>query len=195
MDRNRLYEIRKQLEQDLPEDRYQHTLGVEFTAACLAMRYGADVYKAELAGLLHDCAKMYSGQELIRLCAEAGVELTEGEKAAPKVLHAVYGPVLAKQRYGVDDVEILSAIRWHTTGRENMALLDKIIYTADFIEPCREMITILPEIRSLAFKDLTYAVFRIAEETIPYVKMRGLPIDSHTQGCYNWLKENGFHDR
>ena len=185
-DRDRLYEIREELKKCLSSERYQHTLGVEFTAAALAMRYGADVYKAELAGLLHDCAKEYSNEVLVERCGK--------DAGTPKTLHAVYGPVVAKEKYGIDDAEILSSIRWHTTGKADMALLDKIIYVADFIEPCREMITILPEIRKLAFQDLTFAVYRIAQETIPYVKMRNLPIDEHTFDCYNWLKENGKHD-
>lgn len=185
MERETLYKIREKLKCSLDDARYQHTLGVEFTASCLAMRYGADVYKAELAGLLHDCAKAIPKDKLIELC---------GDEGTPNTLHAVYAPVLAREEYGIDDVEVFSAIRWHTTGKANMALLDKIIYVADFIEPCREMITILPSIRQIAFEDLTYAVYRIAEETIPYVEMRNLPMDKHTIECYEYLKENGIHD-
>lgn len=187
MDRELIYKIREQLKGVLDEERYQHTLGVEFTAAALAMRYGADVYKAELAGLLHDCAKCYRGEEL--------AVIANGEKGTAKTLHAVCAPIVAKKIYGIDDVEILSAIRWHTTGKANMALLDKIVFVADFIEPCREMITILPEMRRLAFEDLTYTVYRITEETIPYVKMRNLPMDEHTLECEAFLKENGIHDK
>jgi len=187
MDRTPLYNIREELKVCLSEHRYQHTLGVEFTAACLAMRFGADVYKAELAGLLHDCAKEFSKAEL--------AEMVSGEEYTPNTLHAVCAPVIAQEKYGIHDVEILSAIRWHTTGKANMALLDKIIFVADFIEPCRDMITILPEIRDVAFEDLTYAVYRIAAETIPYVEMRNLPMDPHTVECYEYLKENGIHDK
>ena len=186
MERETLYKIREQLKRELDPERYQHTLGVEFTAAALAMRFGADVYKAELAGLLHDCAKCIPTEKLIELC---------GDEGTPKTLHAVWGPVVAKEKYGIDDVEILSAIRWHTTGKANMAILDKIVYVADFIEPCRDMISILPSIRKIAFEDLTYALFRITEETIPYVEMRKLPMDKHTIECYNYLKENGIHDK
>ena len=185
MERETIYEIREKLRYRLDEKRFEHTLGVEFTAAALAMRFGADVYKAELAGLLHDCAKCVPKAKMMEAI---------GEDVAPNILHAAYGPVVAKEEYGIDDVEILSAIRWHTTGKANMALLDKIIFVADFIEPCRDMITILPSIRKVAFEDLTYAVYRIAEETIPYVEMRNLPMDKHTLECYEYLKENGIHD-
>lgn len=189
MDRELIYKIREQLKAVLDEERYQHTLGVEFTSAALAMRYGADVYKAELAGLLHDCAKCYPGEEL------AVIAKDEVSTSTAKTLHAVCAPIIAQKVYGIDDIEILSAIRWHTTGKADMALLDKIVFVADFIEPCREMITILPEIRRIAFEDLTYAVYKITEETIPYVKMRNLPMDPHTLECEAFLKENGIHDR
>lgn len=187
MERETIYRIREQLKNCLSEERYQHTLGVEFTASCLAMRYGADVYKAELAGLLHDCAKEYSQDEL--------KEMAGDEYGTAKTLHAVCAPAVAEKKYGITDPEILSSIRWHTTGKANMALLDKIIFVADFIEPCRDMITILPEMRRLAFEDLTYTVYRISEETIPYVLMRHLPMDKNTVECFEWLKENGIHDR
>ena len=187
MEREVIYTIRKQLKKALTEHRYQHTLGVEYTAACLAMRYGADIGKAELAGLLHDCAKEYTNEEL-RV-------MSRGEYGTDKTLHAVCAPIVAENKYGISDTEILSSIRWHTTGKANMALLDKIIFVADFIEPCRKMITILPEIRRIAFEDLTYAVFRISEETIPYLKMMDYPMDNNTVECYEWLKENGIHDR
>ena len=184
MERELIYNIREQLKSNLSEHRYQHTLGVEYTAAALAMRYGADIYKAELAGLLHDCAKEYSNDVLQDLCGKSDV---------PKTLHAVYGPVLAKEKYGINDAEILASIRWHTTGKANMTLLEKIIYVADFIEPSRKMITILPEMRRLAFVDLTYTVYRISEETISYLKMTETVPDKATEECFQWLKENGIH--
>lgn len=187
MERELIYRIRKELKSCLTEKRYEHVLGVEFTASCLAMRFGADVYKAELAGLLHDCAKEFSDEEL--------AAMADGEEGTEKTMHAVCAPIVAKNKYGIEDIEILSAIRWHTTGKANMALLDKIIFVADFIEPCREMITILPEIRRIAFDDLTYAVYRISEETIPFIEMRKLPMDVHTIECFEYLKENGIHDK
>ena len=187
MERKAIFELRDQIKNNLSDSRYEHTLGVEYTAACLAMRYGADILKAEIAGLLHDCAKEFSLEELRTMAGD--------EYGTDKTLHAVCAPIVAERKYGITDTEILSAIRWHTTGTANMALLDKIIFVADFIEPAREMITILPSIRQIAFEDLTYAVYRISEETIPYIKMMNLPMDKNTVECYEWLKENGIHDR
>jgi len=187
MEREALYNIRSKLEECLSPERFQHVLGVQYTAACLAMKFGADIQKAELAGLIHDCAKEYSKDELAVMAGD--------EISTPNTLHSVCAPIVAREKYGITDVEILSAIRWHTTGKANMALLDKIIFVADFIEPCREKITILPSIRKIAFEDLTYAVYRITEETIPFVEMRNLPMDPHTIECFEYLKENGIHDK
>ena len=129
--------LKKKLSRNLSERRYEHTLGVAYTAACLAMRFGADPLKAEIAGLLHDCAKEFSEKELLKLGEKYGYHFEDYELEAPQVLHAVIGPYIAKDKYGVDDPEILSAIRWHTTGRGDMTLLEKIVFTADYIEPNR----------------------------------------------------------
>ncbi|MDO4939976.1 MAG: bis(5'-nucleosyl)-tetraphosphatase (symmetrical) YqeK [Lachnospiraceae bacterium] len=187
MERETIHSLRKQLKKNLSKHRYEHTLGVAYTAACLAMRYGADIYKAEVAGLLHDCAKEYTTEELRKMAGD--------DYVSEKTLHAVCAPIVAEEKYGIKDQEILSAVRWHTTGKANMALLDKIIFVADFIEPARKMITILPDIRRLAFEDLTYSVYKISKETIPYILMMKLPMDKNTVECYEWLKENGIHDK
>ncbi len=174
MDRAHLYGIREKLRQELPEKRYQHSIGVEFTAAALAMRYEADVEKAELAGLIHDCAKIIHDET--------------------KVAHAEYAPEIARAMYGVQDPEVLEAIRWHTTGKADMTVLEKIVYVADFIEPCREYFPELPVARKMAFVDLTATVYYIAERTIRFLEEQGRDIDSKTRECLEYLKENGNHD-
>ncbi len=173
-DRTELYRIREKLAQELPEKRYQHSLGVEFTAAALAMRYGADIQKAELAGLIHDCAKIIHNET--------------------KVSHAEYAPEVAQTVYNVHDPEVLSAIRWHTTGKADMTVLEKIVYVADFIEPCRRNFPELPEARRMAFVDLTATVYYIAERTIRYLEEQGRDIDPYTRECVKYLKENKAHD-
>ena len=187
--------LKKKLSRNLSERRYEHTLGVAYTAACLAMRFGADPLKAEIAGLLHDCAKEFSEKELLKLGEKYGYHFEDYELEAPQVMHAVIGPYIAKDKYGVDDPEILSAIRWHTTGRGDMTLLEKIVFTADYIEPNRFKASNLPEIRTLAFSDLSYCVYRISEDTLSYLRTRGIPVDPMTGECYQWLKENGNHDK
>ena len=164
--------IRRILSEKLDPGRYEHTLGVSFTCAALAMAYGQDIDKAEMAGLLHDCAKRYPDSVLIEKCKKNGVRLTEGELNSPAVVHAKYGRYLAVKKYGITDEDILNAISYHTTGREGMSMLEKIVYVADYIEPRRYTASDLPEIRRLAFKDLDLCMYRILEGTVGYLKAK-----------------------
>lgn len=115
---------------DLPEKRFRHTCGVMIEAARLAERWGADPEKARLAALLHDCAKYLPHEELLRL--------SDGEPDVPPVLHAFAGAAVARTVYGVDDADVLQAIRLHSTGDADMTLLDKLVYLADLTEPGRD---------------------------------------------------------
>mgnify|MGYP004567336233 FL=1 len=127
------------LKATLRPKRFRHTLGVAYTAANLAAVHNADEDKALLAGLLHDCAKFYETEEQITLCEKAGIPLTETERLNPALIHGKLGAFYAETKYQVDDEEILSAIRYHTTGHPDMTVLEKIIYLADYIEPGRSM--------------------------------------------------------
>lgn len=120
--------IKAGLKKKLTPARFEHTLGVAYTAASLAMRYNEDMEKAYLAGLLHDCAKYYSGEKLIEKCLKNNIEVTEAEMESPEsLLHAKFGAFLAHNKYDVDDEVICHAIKCHTTGCENMSLFDMII--------------------------------------------------------------------
>ena len=120
--------IRKKLKDSLSKSRFEHTLGVEFTAASMAMKFGADIDRTELAGLLHDCAKCIDDEEKLEECKKYNVQLTTIEKRNPFLIHSKLGAVYAREKYGVDDEEVLSAIRCHTTGKPDMTLLEKIIF-------------------------------------------------------------------
>jgi predicted HD superfamily hydrolase involved in NAD metabolism len=181
-------DIRAMLKNKLSEKRYEHTLGVEYTAAALAMRYGADMKKARLAGLLHDCAKYFPGEKLIAKCKKHQLPVNEYEQAFPELLHAKVGACLAQAKYGVTDEEILSAITWHTTGRPEMTQLDKIIYIADYIEPNRDKAPNLAEIRALAFQDLDTCLAAILSHTLSYLKEKGSVIDPTTFATYEYYK-------
>ena len=109
-------EIKKKLKKSLDKQRYQHTLGVMYTAGCLAMANGYPIEKAMLAGLLHDCAKCLSTEKKIGLCVKKNIDITEVEISNPGLLHAKAGMVLAEEEYGIKDAQILHAIRVHTTG-------------------------------------------------------------------------------
>lgn len=179
-------EIKKDLIQRLKRHRYEHTLGVEYTAACLAMRYGADIEAADMAGLLHDCAKCFSSKEKLRLCESRDIPISEFERQNPELLHAKLGAGIAAERYGICDQEILSAITWHTTGRPGMTLLEKIIFISDYIEPNRYKADNLDQIRTLAFQDLDQCLLRILSDTVEYLATRNFVTDPMTQKTWEY---------
>lgn len=184
-----IFSIREKLKASLKPGRYEHSLSVSFTCMALAMRYGYDLDKAELAGLLHDCAKCYDNNSIIAACRNSGMELTEGELQAPSIIHSRLGARMAEEKFGVNDPEILSAIACHTTGKPDMSLLDKILYIADYIEPRRYKIKDLPAIRRMAFEDLDQALFQIMEGTLRYLKESGTYADIMTQNAYHYYKK------
>ena len=133
---DRLVELTRAMRDTLKPHRFQHVLGVERTAVQLAENLGTDGQKARLAALLHDCAKCLPLEEQAALAKRDGSSLVLGE--ADQLLHAPAGAALARERYGVEDAEVLEAIRFHTTGAEDMTLLDEIVWAADLIEPGRD---------------------------------------------------------
>lgn len=173
----------------LSPDRFAHTLGVMYTAESLALCYGADPKKAAVAGLLHDCAKCIPNAEKLRLCKKYGIEISEAELKNPSLLHAKLGAFLAKEWYGIEDAEILSAIRWHTTGKPEMSLLETIIYMADYIEPHRKKAPNLKELRRLSFENLEEALYLVLEGTLHYLKDSPETVDPMTRECYEFYKQ------
>ncbi len=178
--------IRKALEKELDAKRYEHTLGVEYTAAALAMRYGVSIKDAQMAGLLHDCAKGLSEEKLLNLCEKHNISINETERRNPALLHAKAGSFLAMEEYGVNDPEIVQAILNHTTGRPGMSLLEKIIFVADYIEPGRDKAPNLAEVRELAFVDLDSALLFILRDTLCYLENTRDDIDPMTRKTYEY---------
>ena len=168
--------------------RFAHTLGVEFTAAALAMRYQADVTDAQIAGLLHDCAKCLTDEKRVGICEKHRIPMTDIERRNPFLLHAKVGEYLAREKYGITNPDILNAIRFHTTGRENMSLLEKIVFIADYIEPGRRQASNLADIRQLAFTDLDAAMLKILEDTLSYLKATGGELDPMTETTYEYCR-------
>ncbi len=164
----RINDINKRLHSVLTPKRFRHTQGVAEEAVRLAERYGADMEKAYYAGLLHDCAKCYTDEEKLSMCEEYNVPLDDVLMKQPDLAHSFLGAALARAEYGVDDEDIINAICYHTTGRANMSLLEKIIYIADYIEPNREFFPGLEEIRQLAYTDIDRAVEYSLRNTIDY---------------------------
>ena len=187
-------EIKEDLRKCLKKSRYEHTLGVEYTASCLAMRYDADLEKAGMAGLLHDCAKHLPAKEKLEQAALYGIPVSKYERKNPELLHAELGAVLARDRYGIEDEDILSAIRWHTTGRPAMTLLEKIIFVADYIEPNRFKQENLKEVRKLAFTDLDRCLLKILEDTVSYLGRLEAVTDPMTEETLDYYRQEAGRD-
>lgn len=189
--------IQKTLKKELGKERYEHTLGVMYTAAGLAMRYGCDMRKAMLAGLLHDCAKAIPHEKKLKMCKKNHIALTKAELDNPSLIHAKLGAFLAKSVFDVDDPDILHAIEVHNTGIPGMSLLDKIIFLADYIEPNRFKAKNLPQIRSMAFEDIDTAILLSLRGTLDYLDNheKSNHIDPITRKTYEYYKQEVNNDK
>lgn len=185
--RNGLYrpmdfdEMHARLSGMIPEKRLIHSIGVMETAVRLAPAVGVDVGKARIAGLLHDCAKKLTREQMLEACKKAGIALFDGEAESEPILHAPAGVHVARYEFGVTDREVLSAIRYHTAGAPDMSPLEELIFVADFIEPNRRPIPGLEAIREVAEKDIHEAARMCAESTKRHVTANGWPFCPQTQ--------------
>ncbi len=180
---------KKTLRKYLDRDRFEHSEGVMYTAAALAMRYGENLEKAQIAGILHDCAKCIPDNKKLKICEKNHIEITEAEKCSPFLLHAKVGAYIAKEKYDIEDAEILDAIACHTTGKPAMTLLDKIIYISDYIEPMRSKASNLEEVRKMAFVDLDETLFKILSDTLVYLEKSSKKMDPMTMQTYEYYRE------
>ena len=142
-----------------------------------------------IAGLLHDCAKYVPNEKKIRKCEKRGILITECEYKNPDLLHAKLSSVYAKEKYDVTDIEILSAISCHTTGKPGMTTLEKIIYIADFIEPNRDLLPEIDVIRQEAYTDLDKCLLHILHNSVNHLSKKGAVIDPLTQQTYEYYKK------
>ncbi len=181
--------IKEQLEKILDEKRMEHTEGVAYMATALAMRYGGDLKKAYCAGLLHDCAKCMDKKKQLALCEKYNITLSEFEIKNPSLIHAKLGAVLAKEKYNIIDMEVTEAIKYHTTGKPAMSLLEKIVFSADYMEPGRKEIPGLKEIRDIIFCDIDEAVYMILKNTIIYLENDTKEIDDISREAYSYYQE------
>ena len=170
----------------LKHRRIPHVLGTEQEAIRLAERYGADVEKARVAALLHDCTKKLDMPAQLALCGQYGIALDELEQKALKLLHSKTGAAIARDVFGVDD-EIYSAIWYHTTGHADMTKLEKIIYLADYIEPSRDFPGV-DTLRKVCYEDLDKGLLLGLEMTIEEMTAMGNPVHRATVEARDWLK-------
>lgn len=179
----------EKLKAALKPERYEHSLGVMETAGEMAARFGMDVEQARVAGILHDCAKNIAPEEAYRLCEEYGVALDGVSRQSFGLVHQYLGAALARAEYGIEDDEILSAIRCHTTGKADMGPLDKVLYLADFTEPNRdkEPFAGLNELRALCKTDLDEAMLFALNISIKSIVDRGRMMHMDTVHAWNWF--------
>jgi len=182
-------QMKEKLSKKLSDHRYVHSLGVLETAVKMAEIFGADVEKARIAALLHDCAKQIPHDEQIRLCYEYGVPTDEIKEKQAGLLHADLGAYLAEHEFGINDKEILDAIRYHTLGRENMSDLEKILYLADIIEPNRKSFSGLKELKELCFLDLDRAMLLGFELSISHVSEIGGILHPQTTAAKKYIEK------
>lgn len=184
-------EMKQKLENTLSTKRFVHSLNVMDTAKELASKYGEDEEKAAIAGLLHDCAREIKGDKIFELCSTFGIPVDYITQHQPDLLHGPIGSFLARQDYGIGDVGILRAIYSHTTGRENMELLEKIVFMADYIEPNRNFPGV-DEARMDVGTDINKALVIALNRTIKHVMIKGALIHPDTISARNYLiKEYG----
>lgn len=180
--------MERKLQSSLSLKRYIHTMGVVEAALKMCDAYGGDRLKVHTAALLHDCAKDYPDEMKRRFCKEFHVPVDEIMLSSIDLTHAFLGAEVARREYKVDDEEILDAIRYHTTGRKNMTLTEKIVFIADYIEPNRKPFEGLEEARELAFHNIDITMKVILHDTIAYVKKRDRPLHPLSVEAYEYYK-------
>ncbi len=183
------FEMLEKLKDKLPKKRFEHSVGVEYTAATLAFVHGVDYNKAMIAGLLHDCAKYVPNDKKIQKCEKRNILISKVEYENPDLLHAKLSAIYAKEKYKVTDLEILSAITYHTTGKPDMTALEKIIYISDYIEPNRDSIPDIEIIRKEAYMDLDCCLLHILKNTMNYLGKKHSIIDPLTKETYNYYND------
>lgn len=191
IERNEIYrcvpDFEAKLKTMLTPERFLHSLGVRDMAKELAKKFGADIKKAEIAGLLHDNAKNMN--DIYSRCDDLEVELDEVERKKPKLVHAKLGAETAKCIFGITDSDIINAIRWHTVGRPRMSLLEKIVFVADLTERGRQFPDI-EKIRKIAEQDLDRAVYECVKETVEVNKRQGNTIHPNALKIISELEKN-----
>lgn len=180
----------------LSAKRYQHTLNVRRMAVKLAKRWGADPEKAALAALLHDTAKELPREEMLQILNDNAIMAENAQNRPLPVWHGICAAILAQTQWGVEDEEVLSAIRCHTTGKPGMSLLDEIVFLADMTSAERDY----PEVdylRKLEKEDIHRAMREALEMNLHWLEESGKPVDEETRAALEDLRQrerNAAHE-
>ena len=183
---NCIEEAYEYMKANLKDSRFMHTLGVVSVAKKLAGINGVSEDKAELAALCHDIAKNISLEEMKIMIKDNNIQLSSDEEKSSQLWHSFLAPYVSKEKLNIVDTEILEAMRWHTTGKENMSKLEKIIYIADMIEPSR-VFPGVDEIRKATLEDLDSGVLMGLNHTIKFLLEQNALIDINTIKARNYL--------
>ena len=171
----------------LSEKRYEHSLRVADTAVDLALAHGLDADRARLAALLHDAAREMEPEEFLDLSREWCLRVGDPERQSPKLLHGPVAAELAKRELGIDDEEVLEAVRAHTTGRPGMGPFALVLYVADKIEPARDYPSV-GRLRTLAREDLHRAAEESLRRAIAHNEERGKATHPASVKMLDWLE-------
>ena len=174
------------LKENLLEKRYIHVKGVVEMAKKLAELNNVSDEKAEIAALAHDVAKNLSKDKMKEIIIENNIKISPLEESNSNLWHSIIAPIVAKDKLGIEDEEILDSIRWHTTGKENMSVLAKIIYIADMIEPNRNFNGV-EEIRKITYDNLDAGVYNGLTHSIQFLLTKNLLIDENTIKARNYF--------
>ncbi|NLZ45107.1 MAG: HD domain-containing protein [Clostridiales bacterium] len=184
LDKKEIEKYKCYLEENLSEKRYKHSLNVATEALKLAERYGADVDRCYLAGLLHDIAKELPVEKQLEYVKLSDLDVSEAEKSIKPVLHGISGAVLVDKLFNIKDSEIRNAIRYHTVARANMSLVEEIIYIADIISEDRDYKNI-DEMRNYALISVDKVMYEALKYSVKKLANRNKIIPISTIEAYN----------
>lgn len=191
MNLTKIYDdIKNEIKLTLSQKRFEHSLNVELEAIKLAEIYGSDVQKARVAAIAHDVAKANSDEELLRMAQSYSLKIDEIEYNFPQLLHGPVAAHICSTKFGISDQDVLNAIKYHTTGRKSMSLLEKVVYLSDVIEPGRDFPGI-SDIREIALKDIDRALILSCNSTLIYITKKNYLIHPLTIEFRNSLLLKG----
>jgi predicted HD superfamily hydrolase involved in NAD metabolism len=174
------------LKASLSPERYEHSVNVMYEAVVLAEHYNIDLKKAKIAGLLHDCGREIANSAAPQKAKDLGLAVSAMEEAQPVLLHARIGPIIAREKYGVSDGEVLKAIALHTTGNKDMSKLDTVIFLADYTEPAR-VYKGVNKVRRLARVNMGAAMLEALKCNMEYLSRAQHYIHPACVECWNYF--------
>lgn len=177
------------LADNVPESRLRHILGVEQLSIDLARHYQLDANKAGMAGLMHDLAKCFKGARLCKMARKAGIVIDPVCDRHPHLLHADVSALVAREEFGIEDEDILAAIRNHTLGQPQMSQLSCVVFVADALEPSRGKSEKLAEMRQACWQNLYQSVWQTSDYSLHYLLTSQRIIHPRTVLTRNWAME------